>query len=496
MHSDIVTLFFAAAEATPDAPAIVIEERTWSYGRLAERIRAFASAFSAVEGARVAIALPQEHDAYAAIFGAALAGGFHSPLNVASPVEKLRKIVSQFQPDFLVATPDMAAALESSAPECRLIDPSALDESRLLNGNGTRHDLAYVMFTSGSTGDPKGVMISRAALGNYVEWLGTLGLGPDERMSQQPNLAFDISMTDIFGALCHGAALYPLATDFDRMYPADFIRRNRITVWNSTPSAVSLMMQGRQVTADNLSSVRLFNFCGEPLVKQQLDAVFGAVPETLCQNTYGPTEATVAVTSLELTKENYEAYCGNSVAIGPPIANMETHLVGGAHADEGQIVITGPQLAEGYWNDEVRTAQAFRPVPELGGVRGYYTGDWAERRDGEIYFKERMDFQVKVRGFRVELDEVASAIRDCGWPVAVVFKRGEALAAVVERAGSEAFNEGQLKASLSSKIEAHAIPQRIIEVAAVPRSDNDKLDRKASALLFEDRLKARKTTPA
>jgi D-alanine--poly(phosphoribitol) ligase subunit 1 len=293
-------------------------------------------------------------------------------------------------------------------------------------------------------------------------------------------------MTDIFGALCYGATLVPLETDADRLTPARFIARNGISVWNSTPSAISLMMRARQVTAENLESVRLFNFCGEPLLKEHLKAIFKARPDVLVQNTYGPTEATISMTALELRAQDYESACELSVAIGDAVPGMAYHLVGGSSPDEGEIVITGPQLADGYWRDEAKTRETFRSL-DVGGAehRGYFTGDWAERRAGNVYFKERIDFQVKVRGHRVELDEVAFAIRGCGWPVVCVFKRGEALAAVVEAVEGSSFDEAALRSDLKEQLDAHAIPERIRLIDHMPRSENDKIDRKAAAEWLE-----------
>jgi len=492
MFVDVVDRFLAMAERHPHRSAIETSDGRYDYAQLEARVRAYAKIFSALPEPKVAIALPQVADAYACILASGLAGGFHTPMNTTAPADKLKRILRSFEPDFVVASAETAAELRDAAPNAVHIDPATVSSSDGLSGAGRRNHLAYVMFTSGSTGEPKGVMISRASLANYVDWLGTLGITPDDRLSQQPNLAFDISMTDIFGALCFGASLHPLNEEVDRMFPAQFIARKGITIWNSTPSAVSLMMRARQVTRENLSTVRLFNFCGEPLVRQQLDAIFAVVPEALAQNTYGPTEATIAITEQPLTASDYERFCGASVALGPCIPNMKVTLVGGPSPSEGQVVISGPQLAEGYWRDPVRTDQAFQAIPELGGERGYFTGDWAEMRDGNLFFKERIDFQVKVKGYRIEMDEVVSAIRKCGWPVAIVFKRDDSLAAVVESNGGAPLDEAALKVALSNVIEAHAVPSRILEISKAPRNENDKLDRKAAAAWFEETLHAMK----
>jgi D-alanine--poly(phosphoribitol) ligase subunit 1 len=489
MPNDVVDLFLARAAENPERLAIVTSRGSISYSRLEHRVRAFAAAFGVRPAPKILIALPPSIDAYACILASGLAGGFHTPVNMASPIEKLRRILRQLQPDVVVGECGMLDLLADAAPNAVRLDPAQLDLAQQLCGSGERHRLAYVFFTSGSTGDPKGVMISRDSLAHYVEWLKSFGIGASDRVSQHPNLAFDISMTDIFGALCYGATLYPLDVEGDRLMPARFVARNGITIWNSTPSVVGLMMQVRQATASNLASVRLFNFCGEPLLKEHLDALFTAVPDAIVQNTYGPTEATVSMTALSMTADSYQRHCSTSVALGNPIAGMEIVLAGGADPNNGEIVIVGPQLADGYWNDPEKTARAFRQVSTSDARRGYFTGDWAVKIDGDLFFKDRMDFQVKVRGIRVELDEVAAAIRACGYPVTCVFKRGEVLVAVVEKTETNAFlDEGALRGRLGQKLEPNVIPERIIMVDRIPRNENDKLDRKAALVLFEANL--------
>lgn len=484
---DTIDAFLGAAAAYPDRPAIMEGRETVTYAAFERKVRLLAAVFATREAPRVLIALPQGADAYAAILAAGLAGGFHTPLNMAAPAAKLERIAGLLDPDFIVGAASALDALRAAAPTASLIDPADIGALPPLEGRGRRHRLAYVLFTSGSTGLPKGVAVPRSALDHYVAWLSAcFAMRPDDRVSQHPNLAFDISMTDIFAALCHGAALVPVQSNADRMMPARFIAREKITVWNSVPSVVSLMGQAESVTPRNLASLRLMNFCGEPLLPNHLAAIFAARPDLLVQNTYGPTEATISVTALPLRADDYASQCAASVALGDAIPGMGLHLVGGAHPDEGEVVLTGPQLADGYWNDPEKTAAAFRTVDTPAGPRrGYFTGDWAERRNGRVFFKERMDFQVKVLGYRVELDEVAAAIRDCGWPVAVVFKRGDALAAAVEEQPGVPFDESALRKALTTKIEPHAVPAAIAALARMPRNDNDKLDRRAAAAAFE-----------
>jgi len=211
-------------------------------------------------------------------------------------------------------------------------------------------------------------------------------------------------------------------------------------------------------------------------------AVFAAAPRAILQNAYGPTETTVTMTQLRITPETAARVCRANVAIGAPIPGMALHLLGGAKPDEGEIVVTGPQLALGYWGDAVKTAAAFRMVAIEGvATRGYFTGDWAERRGLDVFFRERMDHQVKIRGFRLELDEVAQAIHEQGFLAACVLKFGEELAAVIEESTARKFDEAALRAALAARLEAYAVPKIIKLIKHLPRTDNDKLDRQAVA---------------
>jgi D-alanine--poly(phosphoribitol) ligase subunit 1 len=375
----------------------------------------------------------------------------------------------------------LALDLLHEAPAAYTIDPATSHGIDIpIATNGKRHELAYLIFTSGSTGEPKGVMISRAALAHFVNWVReseTVRVG--DRISQHPNIAFDLSVLDIYGALCSGATLVPLLSETDRLMPERFIQREQITVWNSVPSVINLMAKSRRPLAST-HSVRLFSFCGEPLLKEHLEVIFKAYPDAVVQNTYGPTEATVSMTEIRLTRSNYLSACRTSVALGNPVPGMGFHLIGGKYPTEGELVITGPQLAEGYWNDPELTETKFKPVT-VGGksLRGYYTGDWVECIGGMYFFKERIDFQIKIRGFRIELDEVEAAIRKCGWPVVCSFKWEETLVAVIEGPSDEPLDSAKLRTSVAAYLEPHAIPEFIASIPQMPRNENDKIDRKA-----------------
>ena len=488
--NDIVELFLARAAGQPDRPAVVQGGRSVSYGALEASVRRLAGSLATAgagspateaEPPRVLVHLPPGAEAYAAMLATAMAGGYYAPNNLAAPLERQRMVAQRFAPNVVITSPELAPTIRDSAGAARLLDPGDLSAPPLAAPRPP-HDLLYVMFTSGSTGVPKGVMVGREAVCHYTDWvLDTTKVTPEDRWSQHPNLAFDISGTDIYGALCGGAALYPLAGQADRLMPFRFARANRLTIWNSVPSVVDTMTKLNLVTPETLASLRMMIFCGEPLLPAHLEALFAARPELPVYNTYGPTEATIACSYVALRSDSYQAASRFSVSIGEPMPGMGLHLVGGAHGDEGEIAITGPQLARGYWQDPETTAGVFRPIALDGReVPAYFTGDWAERIDGHIYFQHRIDHQVKIRGYRLELGEVNAAIRKAGIPAAhTALVEGELHAFL--QADQGAVDLGALHGTLKSLLSDYALPRHYHFVEDFPRNANDKVDLRALA---------------
>ena len=475
MPADPVDLFFQQASRFPDHPAIVVDGQTVTYAQLADKVRNMAAALAAVaDHPRVLIHLPQCPDAYAAMLAALMAGGYYAPTNTQAPAERQHIIRDRFRPDVVLTRADVAASLgEVGAP---VLDVDALPESRLETARPP-HDLAYVMFTSGSTGIPKGVMVPREGLAHYVAWIAAdIAPGPQDRWSQHPNIAFDLSVLDIYGALCFGSALYPLTTQRDRLMPADFIRRNALTIWDSVPSVIDQMRNARQVTPDKFASLRLLTFCGEPLLPEHLDAIFQAAPDVMVHNTYGPTEATVSCTLIRLTADDYRSACGGaSVALGDPVPGMSISLEGGGSPDDGEICIHGPQVARGYWMDESETAQRFHPAD---GARKtmYRTGDWATRKDGQLYFQARVDRQIKLHGHRIELGDIDAALRSLGFILAHTVKMDDRLIAAVESDG--AVDQDKIALELRTLLPEYCCPSHIVAFPNLPRNVNDKIDTK------------------
>jgi D-alanine--poly(phosphoribitol) ligase subunit 1 len=473
---DPVVRFMENVRLNPNHPAVVQDTGSVSYGEIGSLTARIAATISDIcEKPRVLVYLPKGADAYAAMFATLMAGGYYSPINIDAPVHRHVEVLHQFCPDVIVSTKKLVLDLPIADIESEFVDIDNLSSDELGEPLAA-HELAYVIFTSGSTGQPKGVMIPRSGLSHYTEWaVNNMCVSPEDRWSQHPNIAFDLSVLDIYGALCGGATLYPLTSKKDKLLPADFIKRHQLTIWNSVPSVVDLMIKARQVTKENFASLRLLTFCGEPLYPRHLDAIFCANDRVLVHNTYGPTEATVSCTLIRLTASNYKDVCGGNVALGQPIPGMEVMLMGGS-SDEGELVILGEQLALGYWQNGSETAKAFISI-SVEGVdrRAYRTGDWVTKRDSEYYFAGRIDSQIKIRGNRVELDEIDSTILKIGYGNSCTVFVNNQLHSFIQTKRLPEFLE--FKERLSRHLPEYEIPAHIHVIESFPVNSNDKIDR-------------------
>ena len=480
------------AQQHPEQIAIHTRDGTTNYAEFALMVQHMAAFMRPILAEMptmqrsVVIALPQCAEAYACMFATLLAGGFYVPLNLASPAQKLHHIVQQVQPAIVCSSQQHAPLLQGCITKPYVfmdvyapIEPTAIEPTVIALASNMAeaqqippHHLAYVMFTSGSTGTPKGVMISQQALACYVEWVHC-SFQPtlQDRWSQHPNIAFDVSVTDIYGALCSGATLYPLAQADERLMPARFIQKHAITLWNSVPSVLNLMRQANQLDATHLHTLRICCMLGEPLYPQQVESMYHASATVLVINSYGPTEATVACSAIALPQHCWQAYAQHTVSLGTPLPQMQFIL------DDGELLLAGAQLAEGYWQDPEKTHAAFIDYTHPDGTttRAYRTGDIVEQLDGQYFFCMRKDRQVKIHGHRIELEEITNALQQCGHPNAAVIAHDDAVYAFIDTQAEHA----TLVRQLADYLEPYAIPRYIITRTPLLRNSNDKIDAKA-----------------
>ena len=509
--------FLRSLSLHADRPALEVEGRSYSYAELASRAGAFARAI--VErrdetSPLVGVLASRSLSAYAAILGAVGAGKAYLPLNPQYPVERTQYVIDHSAVNLVVVAPEAAACLAQILPlvnrELTIVsdDPSVLALAgehprhsfvsaaglvplELTAGDDDADSLAYVIYTSGSTGKPKGVAIRRRSASDYARFVADrYEVRETDRVSQFSDLTFDFSVHDLWMCWERGACLCVVPKE-SMVAPAGFIRKSRITCWASVPSVAGMLSRLRLLKPGSLSTLRMTVFCGEPLPQNLATEWQAAAPQARIENIYGPTEATVAITHFLWEPSRSEARCANGIVpIGWVFAGQRCGVVNGtipvAPGDTGELVLGGSQVAAGYWRDAERTAERFVALPDLGPDLWYRTGDLVRQdADGCLHFIGRIDNQVKVQGFRVELQEVEHVLRRAAgtsdvvcipWPL--VNGHAEGLFAFVGTSKEEAVAEAQVIARCRATLPHYMVPRRVISLEqGLPMSANGKIDR-------------------
>ncbi|GAA5152476.1 non-ribosomal peptide synthetase [Pseudonocardia eucalypti] len=463
--------FFELARTRPDAPAVLWGDGALSYGELAERALRVAGALAArgvVPGDLVGVSLPKGPDQVIAALGALAAGAAYVPVGIEQPPARAERIASVAGFRVLLDRAELAEALKA--------DP--------VGGSvpGDPDRLAYVLFTSGSTGEPKGVEVPhRAAMATISDLCERYGLGPADRTLGVSALDFDLSVFDLFGPLSVGGAVVVLdeAARKDPQEWARLIAQHEVTVLNCVPQLLDATLRAAGAT-DQLRSLRVVLLGGDRVGVDLPGRLAEAAPGCRFVGLGGTTETAIHSTECEVDPENVPADW-QSVPYGRPLRGVALRVVDELGRDcpdwvAGELWIGGDGVARGYRADPERTADRF---VEHAGRRWYRTGDLARYRPGgNVEFLGRRDDQVKVRGFRVELGEVEAALSSAdGVRAAAAALVGGQLGAGVELATNATVEA--VKAGLADLLPPHMIPERVVRVDRLPLTANGKVDRKA-----------------
>jgi len=480
----------AAVERSPDATAIVHDDRPVSYRELDTQARRLAHRIAALGVGPeriVAVAVPRGADLVVGLLAVLYAGAAYLPLDPDYPRERLRFMLDDTAPAALLATEHTAATMATLAPTVPmlLIDAArpVVPPAAPLRPAGPDNP-AYVIYTSGSTGRPKGVVLTHRAIVNQLIWRQRhIPLAPDDRLLHKTPSSFDVSVVELFWPLLAGATMVIARPGGHREpgYLAGLIERQRVTTAHFVPPMLDLFLQEPSVGAG--SPLRLVFAGGEALSTELRDRFCGTLDVPL-YNGYGPTEAAVDVTLCIDTREP------GPVPIGRPVLNTSAYVlderlrpvpVGQA----GELYVAGPQLARGYLNRAALTSARFVANP-FGprGSRLYRTGDLTSwRPDGQLDYLGRTDHQVKIRGLRIEPAEIEAEL--AGHPAvrqAVVTVRedqpGERRL-VAYPVTSEPIDTGELRDHLATRLPDYLVPNAFVVLDELPLSPNGKLDRAA-----------------
>lgn len=490
LHDPLV----AYARENPDQVAVIDTCGSLTYGEwlgraaeVAERLRAAGCR----PGDLVGVLIDKSRDQAVGVLGALLAGGVYVPVDLGQPTVRRDRILTDSGTRFAVVSGATAAPLPATVHAVDVADARPLPVAEIPEGpRVAQTGLAYVIHTSGSTGVPKGVMMSHRAAGNTVHDINTrFGVTSSDRVLGLAALSFDLSVYDLFGPTALGAALVlpDPARRGDPSHWAEMVAAHGVTLWNSVPAQLQMLMHYLDVEPADLSGLRLALLSGDWIPLSLPDHVKRHLPNTELVSLGGATEA--AIWSNYHRIRTVEPRW-RSIPYGLPLTNQRFHVLDSALRDRpdlvtGELFIAGAGLADGYLNDPERTAERFIRHPDTG-ERLYRTGDLGRYLpNGEIEFLGRADQQVKIRGHRIELGEIEAVLGEHpAVGTCVVLAAGDdalermLVAFVVPQRSSAPADPAELVAWLADRLPPHMVPARISVVESLPLTANGKVDRK------------------
>ncbi len=445
--------------------AVQTNQHQYTYADFLKRVDFFHLVFSANQVKRIVIDLPQSFDAYAIMWAAYLSNATFCCIKYDNPVLYKQKCIRTFQPDLII---DCQLLSECSATN--IVSQIVLHP----NGYANSFDeckIAYVLFTSGSTGEPKGVMVKRTALEHFVDWCFLhYSLQPGQVYGQYSGISFDLGVGDVFWGLSRGARMIPIV-GLNKFIPAQIIKKYKINFWHSVPSVIDMMMKNKSLNSDNLSSVTEFTFCGETLYKSQVEQLFYANPRVTIWNTYGPTEATIFCSAVKLNRDNYAQYSQNTVSIGEPLDGFDFELL--PYEGKNELVIRSMYIAAGYLDENY--VGGFIKSPEESCYSSFQTGDIVKMNNRHLFFVGRKDTQVKINGFRIDLNEIDFTIRKFFNVSACSVLHENEIITMVE---TTQLTTEEIIIVLRENLPKYYLPKKIIFTENLPKNSNGKISKR------------------
>ncbi|EPR4994504.1 AMP-binding protein [Vibrio navarrensis] len=493
-------------------PALWVQNTTYTYQKLEDRADIVARSLIKQRASSVLLFVGKSFDGYASILACALSETTYIPLNNAFPPEKLAAIIHRSGCRTLIVDEESAALLTSLLPLCKtplkilshspltlatqghdIVHIDAFDEfTSSIEAERKENAYVYLMFTSGSTGTPKGVPVNQQNLLSYLDGITSLyDFSHEDRHSQFFDFTFDLSVHDLFVCWTTGGCLYA-ASAFDKLLPTKFVNTHQLTVWFSTPSMVTFAKKtmGQRFYSESMPTLRHSLFCGEALPDTVVEDWQHLATNSTVDNLYGPTEATIAFTLFRVERGGEKPF--SITPIGTPFGRNTCAILNDAFLpvelnQVGQLYLIGPQVVDGYWQDAENTCTAFMTgLPDESGREQtlYRTGDLASYDDsGIIHFHGRADHQVKLRGYRVELQEIESLLRQSMHSdqfVVIPYPYGEKTCTGLTLCHTHrGATQEDILERCRQALPSYMVPDTVVFLQQLPMNSSGKLDRRA-----------------
>ncbi len=448
--------------------AYKINDFELSYDELVEKAKHYGELLKKQGTSPIILYGHKEIDMFVSIFACIYSGRAYIPIDLCTPIERINKIISCTNCELIISNENI------NVDNIDIKSLNELEQYKEQSVNNIVNDIAYIIFTSGSTGAPKGVPIPYSNLINFIKWINTLKpLNEYENINvlNQASFSFDLSVADIYYTISNGHTLVALDKDNQEDYNNIFkiISENNINVLVITPTFIKLCMVNKEFNSINYPSIKTIYFCGEQLEVNTVKNLFEKFPDINVINAYGPTEATSAVSAINITKNMLDDEllpCGetNNFATEIEIVDDEIVLKGNS--------VFGGYLGEyvgGYYNEN--------------NINCFKTGDMGYIKNNYLYCKGRKDTQIKYKGYRIELTDIENniykinGVKQC----AVVAKyQNEFIVKMIKAfvVLEEGYNVDYIKESLKKLIPLYMMPKQIIEMNSFPINCNGKIDRK------------------
>lgn len=509
------------AERRPEASAVVLRDQKLTYGELDALSNQLARALKeggCGRGDRICLLMPKSPMAIVGILGIYKADCVYVPLDPSSPAQRLSKIVNACANRWILAAGPVGRLLTELLEEERprgSVAVAWMDKDSSADSNvgveftlgdilnypksppqyqNRRRDAGHILFTSGSTGVPKGVVITHANVVAFIEWATRhFTINMSDRLSGHPPLHFDLSFFDIFGAFAAGAELHLVPPEVNLLPNklADWMRSSQLTQWFSVPSVLNYMTKFDVVRFNDFPSLRRLMWCGEVFPTPSLIYWMKRLPHVTFTNLYGPTETTIASSYYTVSgcPDDERAVIPIGKACGGEELLVLDEVMRPARRGEiGDLYVRGAGLSPGYWRDLEKTREVFLRNPDSGdpGDRIYKTGDLAYvGDDGLVYFVGRSDSQIKSRGYRIELGEIEAALstvdflKECA-VVAIPTRdfSGTMICCAYVPSEDRGVTPVMLRRELARRLPDYMVPSHWMAYRELPKNANGKVDRR------------------
>ena len=451
--------------------AFYIDGKYYTYSQFAARVSAIRSVIRNAQKVEPiwGLTLHDDLNTYASVFALWMEGKAYVPLHPLWPQERINSIVEQ------VGCTNILDACDTSFKSMDLDNWVGASES----------DLAYILFTSGSTGEPKGVQISRLNIASFMNsfWKTGINIVSDDRCLQVFDLTFDVSIQSFLVALIRGACVYTVPYgQVKYLYTASLIQEQHITFGAMAPSMLTYLRP--YFHEFDASSMKTCILTAEACPVDLMEAWYDCAKNTEIYDFYGPTEATIYCTYYKLTRGREQESLNGIISIGKPLANVQTIIIreDGSlvkEQEKGELCVAGDQVTPGYWKNDEKNESSFFVHD---GVRYYRTGDLVYlHKSGNIMYSGRIDQQAKIQGFRVEMGEIEYYARqfysNSFRVVAIAFQNAQCLTEIALFIESEERDKNMLVEYLQSKLPHYMIPTRILYEPVFPLNKSEKIDR-------------------